>query len=387
MIYFDNAATTLQKPSSVWRAVAQAMETCGNPGRSGHKAAMKAADIVYDCRCLAADFFGLQEPQRVVFTLNATHALNIAIKSCLKGGGRAVISGYEHNSVVRPLEGMKGEGVTYTVARAPLFDPAAAYNAVVEALEEDTRCVILTHVSNVFGFVLPVEQVDALCARRGIPLIIDASQSAGVLPLDVSGLPGTAFVCMPGHKSLYGPQGTGMLLCCKDIPLYSVLEGGTGSLSMEKHQPDFLPDALESGTVNVPGIAGLREGLRFVSRHREEIGLREKALVKQAAEGLSAVSGITVWQEPACQSGVLSFRANWAEPETLCACLARRDFCLRAGLHCAPLAHQSAGTLPEGTLRLGFSAFNSGQQLENFLQTVENLRKCPETAKNTCFRY
>lgn len=387
MIYFDNAATTLQKPSSVWRAVAQAIETCGNPGRSGHKAAMKAADIVFDCRSIAADFFGLAEPERVVFTLNATHALNIAIKSCLKGGGHAVISGYEHNSVVRPLEGMKGEGVTYTVARSPLFDPDAAYNAVVEALTEDTRCVILTHVSNVFGFVLPVEKVDALCARRGIPLVIDASQSAGTLPLDVSRLSGTAFVCMPGHKGLYGPQGTGILLSCKDMPLYSVLEGGTGSLSMEKHQPDFLPDALESGTVNVPGIAGLREGLRFVSRYREDIRQGELALVKQAAQGLCAIPGVTVWHEPVCQSGVLSFRTDWADPAALCEGLARKDFCLRAGLHCAPLAHESAGTLPEGTLRLGFSAFNTPQQVEKFLQTVENLRKSPETAKNTCFRY
>ena len=387
MIYFDNAATTLQKPPSVWRAAAQAMESCGNPGRSGHKAAMRAAEIVYDCRCLAAEFFGLQDPERVVFTLNATHALNIAVKSCLKGGGHAVISGYEHNSVVRPLEGMGGEGVNYTVARSPLFDPEGVYNGVVEALTDDTRCVVLTQVSNVFGFVLPVEKVDALCARRGIPLIIDASQSAGILPLDLTKRSGTAFVCMPGHKGLYGPQGTGILLCCKDLPLYSVLEGGTGSLSLEKRQPDFLPDALESGTLNVPGIAGLREGLRFVSRRREEICQRERALVDRAAEGLSAVAGVTVWYQPDCQSGVLSFRADWADPATLCERLSQRGFCLRAGLHCAPLAHESAGTLPEGTLRVGFSAFNTGRELEKFLQTVENLRKSPETAKNKYFCY
>lgn len=387
MIYFDNAATTLRKPSAVWRAAAQAMENCGNPGRSGHKAAMRAAEVVYDCRCLAADLFGLPDPQRVVFTMNATHALNIAIKSCMKGGGHAVISGYEHNSVVRPLEGMKGEGVTYTVAGSPLFDPEAAYNSLVEAVEEDTRCVILTHVSNVFGFILPVEKVDALCRRRGIPLIVDASQSAGALPIDASKLPAAAFVCMPGHKGLYGPQGTGILLCCKDIPLYNVIEGGTGSFSLEKRQPDLLPDALESGTLNVPGIAGLREGLRFVSRRREEIRQREEALVRQAAEGLSAIPGVTVWHSPSCQSGVLSFRADWADPAELCERLSAQGFCLRSGLHCAPLAHESAGTLPAGTVRAGFSAFNTGRELEIFLKTVENLRKSPETAKITCFRY
>lgn len=387
MIYFDNAATTLRKPSVVWRAAAQAMETCGNPGRSGHKAAMRAAEVVYDCRCLAADFFGLPDPQRVVFTMNATHALNIAIKSCMKGGGHAVISGYEHNSVVRPLEGMDGDGVTYTVAQSPPFDAEKAYNAVADAITEETRCVILTHVSNVFGFVLPIEKVDALCRWRGIPLIVDASQSAGVLPLDLSRLQGTAFVCMPGHKSLYGPQGTGILLCCKEVSLYNVLEGGTGSFSMEKRQPDVLPDALESGTLNVPGIAGLREGLRFVSRRREEIRQRENELVRRAAEGLSAIPGVTVWHDLACQSGVLSFRADWADPAELSERLSARGFCLRAGLHCAPLAHESAGTLPEGTVRAGFSAFNTGRELEIFLKTVENLRKSPETAKITCFRY
>lgn len=223
MIYLDNAATTLQKSASVWRAMAQAVESCGNPGRSGHRAAMRAAGIVYDCRCAVAELFGLAQPERVVFTLNATHALNIAIKSCLKDGGHAVISGYEHNSVVRPLEGM--EGVTYTVARSPVFEPEAVCGAVAEAITAETRCVILNHVSNVFGFVQPVEQVDALCRERGIPLVIDASQSAGTLPIKASALPGTAFVCMPGHKGLYGPQGTGLLICCKDIPLYSVLGG------------------------------------------------------------------------------------------------------------------------------------------------------------------
>lgn len=387
MIYFDNAATTLQKPASVWRAVAQAIETCGNPGRSGHKAAMRAAEIVYRCRCMAADFFGLQDPERVVFTMNATHALNIAIKSCLKGGGHAVVSGYEHNSVVRPLEGMGGEGVTYTVARSPLFDADAVCDAVEEALREDTRCVILTHISNVFGFILPVDKIDALCVQRGIPLIIDASQSAGTLPLDVSKLSGTAFVCMPGHKGLYGPQGTGILLCCKDISLYSVLEGGTGSLSMEKRQPDFLPDGLESGTLNVPGIAGLGEGLRFVSRYRTEIREREATLIDAAAQGLSAIPGVTVWHQPDCQGGVLSFCADWGDPAELCERLAEQNICLRAGLHCAPLAHETAGTLPAGTLRAGVSAFNTEAQVEKFLQVFEKLRKSPETAKNTCFRY
>lgn len=385
MIYLDNAATTMQKPASVWRAMAQAVGCCGNPGRSGHRAAMRAAGIVYDCRCAAAELFGLAQPERVVFTLNATHALNIAIKSCLKGGGHAVISGYEHNSVVRPMEGM--EGVTYTVARSPVFEPEAVCGAVAEAITAETRCVILSHVSNVFGFVQPVEQVDALCRERGIPLVIDASQSAGALPIKASALPGTAFVCMPGHKGLYGPQGTGILLCCKDISLYTVLEGGTGSASLERRQPDFLPDALESGTLNVPGIAGLREGLRLVAGRGAEICQREQALLSQTAEGLGNIPGVRVWYGPRCQCGVLSFCLEGWEPTALGGALAREGFCLRPGLHCAPLAHETAGTLPEGTLRAGFSLFNTAEEAALLIRQVEKLAKCPPDTKNKCFGY
>lgn len=385
MIYLDNAATTLQKPASVWRAMAQTVGCCGNPGRSGHRAAMRAAGIVYDCRCAAAELFGLAQPEGVVFTLNATHALNIAIKSCLRSGGHAVISGYEHNSVVRPLEGM--EGVTYTVARSPLFEPEAVCGAVADAITAQTRCVILSHVSNVFGFVQPVEQVDALCRERGIPLVIDASQSAGTLPLKASDLPGTAFVCMPGHKGLYGPQGSGILLCCKDIPLYTVLEGGTGSASLERRQPDFLPDALESGTLNVPGIAGLREGLRLVTNRGAEIVQREQALLSQAAEALGSIPGVRLWYGPRCQCGVLSFRLEGWDPTTLGAAMAREGFCLRPGLHCAPLAHETAGTLPEGTLRAGFSLFNTAEEVTLLIRQVEKLAKCPPDTKNKCFGY
>ncbi len=386
MIYLDAAATTLQKPPGVARAMSRAVATCGNPGRSGHKAAGLAAETVFACRTLAAELFGLEDPARVVFTMNATHGLNIAIKSCLQGGGHAVISGYEHNSVVRPLESLKGDGVTYTVAASPLYDREACVAAIEAAICPETRCVILTHVSNVFGFVLPVEQVDAICQKRGIPLILDASQSAGSLPLDVSLLPGTVFVCMPGHKGLYGPQGTGILLCCKDIPLYSVLQGGTGSESRNLNQPEALPESLESGTVNVPGIAGLAEGLRFVLRRRNAIHRRECALVKETAKGLAAIPGVTVWRDPA-GSAVLSFTLAGMDPAELADRLSRQGFCLRPGLHCAPLAHQSAGTLPAGTLRAGFSAFNTPKEVEMLVCAVEKLRKTQETAKNSPLRY
>lgn len=379
MIYLDAAATTLQKPDTVRRAMVRALDSCANPGRSGHRPAMKAAETVFDCRCAAAEFFGMEQPERVIFTHNATHALNIALRSVLRKGGHAVISGYEHNSVVRPLEKMAELGVTYTVAQTPLFCHETVCAAIEQAVCPDTRCVVLNHVSNVFGYRLPLEEVDALCARKGLLLIVDASQSAGILPLDVSLLSAAAFVCMPGHKGLYGPSGTGILLCCKDVEHYSVIQGGTGSFSLELRQPELLPDGLESGTLNVAGIAGLREGIQFVNRHRAEICGREELLVQRLVQGLGSIEGCQVWQSAACQTGVLSFLLKGWEPETLGQWLADRGVCVRCGLHCAPLAHRSGGTLPQGTVRASVSAFNTTVQADRFVQLVNEAAKSRES--------
>ena len=372
MIYLDSAATTMQKPLQVCRAVEAAMIGCGNPGRSGHRPAMQAARIVYDCRELLAGFFGMTEPERVVFTMNATHALNLAIRSQLHGGGHAVISGYEHNSVARPLEAM--ENVRYTAVHTPVFDREALYLGIVDAVEEDTRCVIVTHVSNVFGFVLPIEELDAFCSRRGIRLIIDASQSAGVLPIDVSRLKSTAFICMPGHKSLYGPQGTGVLLCCKDQPLYSLMQGGTGSDSRSLHQPEMLPDLLESGTLNVCGIAGLMEGVRHLRRvGLQTVAEKEAALAARLADNLRQIPGVRVWYDETAHCGPVSFETEGMPSEEVCRILGERGFCLRGGLHCAPLAHQSAGTLEEGTVRASFSMYNTMREVDLLSMEVRRI--------------
>lgn len=375
MIYLDNAATTLQKPTRVRTAVERAMLTCANPGRGGHKPSLGAAHVIYRCRCQAAELFGMAEPERVVFTCNATHALNLAIKSVLHDGGHAVISGYEHNSVVRPLSAMKERDVTYTVAFSPLFNAQQAYHNICAAVQPNTKCIIVTHVSNAFGFILPLRRLDEFCARRGILLIVDASQSAGVIPIHVSSLTSVAFVCMPGHKSLYGPQGTGVLLCCKETQLHSLIEGGTGSNSMDTSQPEFLPDLFESGTPNVPGIAGLAEGIRFVqSKGCQAISAHARELVHRAACGLSAIQGVEVFAGGEEQAGVLSFRTP-KKPAELCTELAEREICLRDGLHCAPLAHQSAGTLPEGTCRASFSCFNTTADVDALIKSVNRVLK------------
>ena len=244
MIYLDSAATTFQKPPAVGRAMTEALASMSSPGRGGHPLAMRAADTAFRCRTELAELFGLDGPEGVAFTLNATHALNIAIKSLVPPGGRVVISGYEHNAVTRPLAALKAK---VSVAGGPLFDQEAAIRAFDELIAPGVDVVICNHVSNVFGFVQPAEKVAALCRSRGVPLIVDASQSAGILPINMKSL-GAAYIAMPGHKGLYGPQGTGVLLCGDGQIPRPLLEGGTGSISLSQEMPDFLPDRLEAGT-------------------------------------------------------------------------------------------------------------------------------------------
>ncbi len=372
MIYLDSAATTMQKPPQVARAMARAVGRMASPGRGGHLWARRAAETAFACRQAAAELFGITEPERVVFTSNATHGLNIAIRTLVRAGDRVVISGWEHNAVTRPLHSIGAEIVT---ARAPLFDRAGQLAAFAQALEGGAKAVICNHVSNVFGFILPVAEIAALCRAREIPFILDASQSAGCLPVRQDQL-GAAFIAMPGHKGLYGPQGTGLLLCGSEpVPL---LEGGTGSASLRQDMPDFLPDRLEAGTHNMPGIAGLLEGIRYVrSRGTEVILRRERRLIRQAARELSALPGVEVFEapNPVEQAGVLSFRIAGLDCEEAGEYLGRQGIGVRAGLHCAPAAHRSAGTLETGTVRVSVSDFNTPGELKLLTQAVSALLK------------
>lgn len=372
MIYFDSAATTFQKPPAVEAAVLDALHTMSSPGRGGYQAAVRAADTAFDCRSELAELYGLQNPEQVIFTTNATHALNIAIKTLIPPGGRAVISGYEHNAVTRPLAAL---GAEVSIAAAPLFEPEVLSKAFAELIDEGVDAVICSHISNVFGFILPVEAVAAICRTRSVPLIIDDSQAAGVLPLDMAALQ-AAFVAMPGHKGLYGPQGTGVLLCGNGRIPRPLLEGGTGSRSIQQEMPDFLPDRLEAGTHNMPGIAGLLAGVRYVrERGLGEICRRERRLAQMAAAELRAMPGITVYARPDlhAQAGVVSFTAQGKDAESLAESLAEQRIAVRAGLHCAPWAHRSAGTLESGTVRVSFSDFNTREEVCCFLSSLEKI--------------
>ena len=369
MIYFDNAATTLVKPKTVKMAMYNAVNSLASPGRGGHWAAMAAADKAYECRTAAAKLLNVPREEQVVFTMNATHALNIAIKSLSEKGDRVVISGYEHNSVLRPLNAI---GAQTCVAASPLFDEDAAVCAFEDALKPGTKLAVVNHVSNVFGFVLPVKRIAELCRERGIPLIIDATLAAGVLDIDFQQL-GAEFIAMPGHKGLYGPQGTGLLLCGRSGE--TLLEGGSGSDSRLPLMPEYLPDRLEAGTHNMPGIAGLLEGIRFVSGlGTKRISHHERKLLAAAVRQLRNIDRVELYCADGlkCQSPVLSFNVCGMDCQTVAEQLSKRGIAVRAGLHCSPLAHKTAGT-EQGTVRLSFSAFNTEQEVARFAKEIKSI--------------
>lgn len=366
MIYLDNGATSFHKPECVYRAVVQAMHHCANPGRGGYPAAMQAAKTLYECRERAGRLFDC-EAENVIFTSNCTHGLNIAIRSLLRPDARVAVTGFEHNAVMRPLYAM---GCKTVICGRSLFHWESLLHDLELALRSGIDGAVFTHVSNVFGYIMPLEQMAKLCQSYGVPFVVDAAQSAGILPVKLRKL-GAAYIAMPGHKGLLGPQGTGLLLCSR-MP-EPIFFGGTGSLSASRDMPDFLPERAEAGTGNVPGIAGLSAGIAYISRiGTSAIMKREHEQMRLCANGLHDM-GYQVF-EGEHQSGTLSFipktdceeAANW---------FSRRGIAVRAGLHCAPLAHESAGTLSSGTVRISFGHDASFVQTSAFLHAAGCLQK------------
>ncbi len=361
MIYLDNGATSFHKPEVVRRAMLDAMTRCANPGRGGYEAAMEAARQVYTCRETAAQMFGCQ-PEQVVFTGNCTQGLNIAIRTLVKAGQTVAISGFEHNAVTRPLYAMHAK---VKIAGRRLFEQENTLSDFEQVLKSGVDAAIFTHVSNVFGYILPIEELGAMCRSYGVPFIIDAAQSAGVLPVQLEGS-GADFIAMPGHKGLLGPQGTGLLLCGKVPDVF--VAGGTGSESAQQQMPAFLPDRAEAGTLNVPGIAGLGAGLRYL----QKIGLRKIYLREHQAAMACAVElkrmGMTVFSG-LHQAGTVSFVPE-VDCEEAAQILAKFGIAARAGLHCAPLAHESAGTIHTGTVRLSFGHDASLAQNEQLYRAI-----------------
>ena len=363
MIYLDSGATSFRKPPEVYQAVVNAMHTCANPGRGGYGAAGRAEEVIYGCRETAGTLFDCL-PEQVVLTTNCTHGLNLAINSCIRPGSTVVISGFEHNAVTRPLHAL---GVNLRIAGRNLFDWEDTLSDFRQALD-GADAAVFTHVSNVFGYILPVEEMAEACRNKGIPFILDAAQSAGTLPVSLEAL-GADFIAMPGHKGLLGPQGTGLLLCRNGgEPL---LYGGTGSYSMLQTMPPELPDRLEAGTLNVPGFAGLRAGLEYLQKTKPEtLFRREHRLLQMCAGGLQKL-GMQIFSGNH-QAATLSFRSGM-DCQKAADFLAQKGIAVRAGLHCAPFAHESAGTLETGTVRVSIGYDTFPEQISAFLQAASKM--------------
>ncbi len=381
MYYLDNAATTYPKPREVVAAMERALRFFGaNPGRGGHQMAYATSQAVHQCRETAASFFGAPQPDNVVFTLNCTMALNIVIKGILRNGGRALISDVEHNAVLRPLHAVSPRYPIYDIAQVSLTDPAVTVENFRRAIRPDTRLIICSHASNVWGVIQPIREIGALARALHIPFVVDAAQTAGVLPIDME-RDNIDFLCVAGHKGLYGPMGTGMLISSGRYQLPSFIEGGTGSRSMDANQPQDLPDHLESGTPNTVGICGLEAGINWVcGRTTERLYEHELGCAQQIYRCLNDMPAVRLYT-PFPQRGyyapVISFTMGDNGSEQTASLLDELGVASRAGLHCAPLAHRKMGTEGSGTVRLAPSAFTNMQQVQN---TCKILR---QTAQKT----
>ncbi|MTI95900.1 MAG: aminotransferase class V-fold PLP-dependent enzyme [Firmicutes bacterium] len=377
MIYLDNAATSWPKPESVYSAVTKAMrEASGNPGRSGHKLSLAAHRTIEEARLLAAQLFNLSNPETIVFTLNATDSLNLALKGCLEPGDHVITSSMEHNSVARPLEELQARGIEVTKVETSPVD-GINMETLKAAIKSNTKLVAITHVSNVTGTVNPIAEIGVLCRERKLRLLIDAAQSAGTIPIDVNKC-NIDLLAFPGHKGLLAPQGTGGLYIRDGLSLKTIREGGTGSRSELLTQPPTGPERYESGTPNTPGIAGLAAGIRYILEAGvETIQHREAQLASRLITGLQRIPGLTIHGPPAgpTRSGVVS--VTFADMDVVEAALILDNafnISVRSGLHCAPDAHNTLGTLASGgTLRISIGCFNSEQDIDKCIEAINSL--------------
>ena len=373
MIYLDNAATSFPKPACVVRAMADALTRCGaNPGRAGHRLALAAGRIVEGCREDLAAMLGETDATRVAFACNATDALNMAIHGVLRTGDHVVTTLLEHNSVLRPLSELSRSGAITLTIVPPDAGGMIRAEDVERALTPRTRLVALTHMSNVLGAAQDVAAVGRVCRRRGVLLLVDCAQTAGHLPLTPRAW-GAALLAVPGHKGLLGPHGTGALWVREDVKLAPLRQGGTGSASESMFQPRMMPDALESGTLNLSGIAGLRAGLREALAHQGEAQAATVALCDALRGELSAMPGVRVYT-PAGAS-LVSFGVAGIASQEVAAALDGMGIAVRGGLHCAPGVHRFLGTLESGAVRVSPGLYNTREDAQALLMAVERIIK------------
>jgi cysteine desulfurase family protein len=375
VIYLDNGATSFPKPLSVRQNVDISLKKfSANPGRSGHSLSLRAAKEIFECRKRLKELFNVNSEEEIIFTENCTMALNTVIFGLLSEGDHVLISSMEHNSVTRPLESLKDKGVTYSTFDYS-YDDNETVDNVRNLIKPETKLVICTHASNVFGFRFPIERICALCHAYGILFCVDSAQSAGVFDIDV-GTNQYDFVCTSGHKSLYGPMGTGVLIL-NNRNLKPLLYGGTGTESVKKSQPEGLPEKFESGTQNMNGISGLKAGVDFVkNRGIKNIYNHEYKLAKRLFNGLANNRKVITYNKSfdyGKVAPVVSFNIDGVYSEDLVAKLNKYGIMTRGGLHCSPLAHTTMNTIENGTVRVVPGAFNTINDINYLLNVIRKL--------------
>lgn len=380
-LYLDNAATSWPKPPGVAQAMARFLEEIGaNPGRSGHRLSIEAARVVYNAREAIAGLFGAPDPLRVIFGLNITDGINLALHGLLKPGDHVITSSMEHNAVMRPLHDLTDQGVSFTRVLCN-SDGTLDPGMIEQAIQPNTRLIVLNHASNVCGTILPIKEVGQIARQHNLLFLLDTAQTAGVIPIDMES-DSIDLLAFTGHKSLYGPMGTGGLIIGQRInpnDLHPLRQGGTGSRSEREVQPDFLPDRFESGTPNAVGLAGLLAALEWLKKQGvDAVRAHEQALCAELLEGLRQIPGVTIYgtQDASRQTATIALNIREIEPSTVGLRLDEEiNILSRVGLHCAPSAHKTLNTFPRGSVRFGLGVFNTSEDIHHALGAVRQLAK------------
>lgn len=379
VIYLDNAATSFPKPQSIAQEMAKCIDNyCGNSGRGSHKLSLLAANKIYDCRELISKLVGVDLPENIVFTPSCTYGLNLIIKGYLQAGDHVLISDMEHNAVLRPLYKLKKEGgITYDVFPALLNAEISDEKLLLEIerrIRKNTRLIICNHQSNICSYSLPLKKIGALCKREGIELVVDAAQSVGHLDIDMRDM-NVAFLSAAGHKGLYGPQGSAFIAVNSKRILETLIEGGVGIHSLDNDMPFDLPERYEAGTMPLPSIVGLQEGLKFVEYYTlEGIRAHEQMLFRYARERLLNMNEVKVYL-PEFEGSTILFNIDGASAEQIGEFLDRGSICVRAGFHCSALAHRSLGTAEAGGVRVSFGAFNGKRDIDRLIDAINTFNR------------
>lgn len=376
MIYFDNAATTFPKPDIVYESIMEAMKEYGaNPGRAGHKMALRANRGIFETRNLISQLFNIENSMNIVFTSNGTESLNLAIKGLLKAGDHVITTSMEHNSVLRPIKHLEKKGIESTIVMANTkgeIDP----QDIKAAIRKNTKLILTTHISNLTGTIVDIEEIGQIAKDNGILYMVDAAQSAGVYSIDVDRM-NISILAFPGHKGLLGPLGTGGLYIKEGLEIETISQGGTGSASESLTQPTTLPDKYESGTLNGPGIVGLGAGISYIlDKGIENIRKHEEKLTRYFLDGIRDIEGIRVYgvKDSKKQAAVIALNLKDIDSSEIAYILDEEyNIAVRSGLHCAPLAHKTIGTLDQGVVRFSFGIFNNLNEIDKAINALQEI--------------